>query len=106
MSNSCCIVLFLTDHKNDVLFYHGLNSGTTVHTTLILPFQPLNGRTPSIPYYQVGASSVNEVDKAMTSRNTILEQLITNLHATVNRMANSKRRKVDYQVGDLVFLKL
>ena len=45
----------------------------------------------------------------MVSRNAILQQLKINLHAAVNRMkqvADSKRRDMEFQVGDLVFLKL
>ena len=81
---------------------------TTYHSSIgMTPFQWRP--PPSIPNYQVGASSVNEVDQTMVSRNTILQQLKINLHAAVNRMkqvADSKRRDVDFQVGDLVFLKL
>ncbi|KAA8537164.1 hypothetical protein F0562_029610 [Nyssa sinensis] len=84
---------------------------TTYHSSIgMTPFQALYGRSPlSIPYYQVGASSVDEVDQTMVSRNSILQQLKINLHATVNRMkqvANSKKRHMEFQVGDLVFLKL
>ena len=67
------------------------------------PFQALYGRPPpSIPDYQVGASSVNEVDQTLVSRNAILQQLKINLHAVVNRMkqvADSKRKDMEFQVG-------
>lgn len=74
------------------------------------PFQALYGRLPpSIPHYQIGTSSVNEVDQTLASRDALLQQLKANLHAAANRMkqvADSKRRDVDYQVGDSIFLKL
>jgi len=84
---------------------------TTYHSSIgMTAFQAIYGRPPpSIPNYQVGASSVNEVYQTIVSRNTILQQLKINLHAAVNRMkqvADSKGRDVDFQVGDLVFLKL
>ncbi|KAL5779345.1 hypothetical protein ACOSQ2_010082 [Xanthoceras sorbifolium] len=73
-------------------------------------FQALYGRLPpNISHYEVGSSTVNEVDQALLSRDVILKQLKTNLHVVVNRMkqvADSKRRDVEYQVGDSVFLKL
>ncbi|KAL9394290.1 hypothetical protein Peur_013575 [Populus x canadensis] len=74
------------------------------------PFQALYGRPPpSILNYQIGASSVHEVDQTMISRTSLLRQLKINLQAAINRMkqgADSKRRDVNFQVGDLVFLKL
>ena len=74
------------------------------------PFQALYGRLPpTLPHYQVGTSSVNEVDQNLTSRDALLHQLKDNLHAASNRMkqvANSKRRDIEFQEGDLVFLKL
>ena len=49
--------------------------------------QALYGRPqPSISNYQVGASSVNEVDQTLVSRNAILQQLKINLHVAVNQM--------------------
>ncbi|XP_044465435.1 uncharacterized protein LOC123195686 [Mangifera indica] len=74
------------------------------------PFQALYGRpSSSIPHYQAGVSFIDEVDQTMVSRNTILQQLKANLHAAANQMkqvADSKRRDMEFQVGDLVFLKL
>lgn len=49
------------------------------------------------------------MDQTLASRDALLQQLKANLHAAANRMkqvADSKRRDVDYQVGDSVFLKL
>ncbi|GKC04118.1 transposon ty3-I gag-pol polyprotein [Tanacetum coccineum] len=84
---------------------------TTYHSSIgMTPFQALYGRLPpSIPTYQIGASSVNEVDQAMITRDDVLKQLKDNLHVANNRMkqvADSKRRDVEFQVGDLVFLRL
>jgi len=99
-------------HKwNSFLSWAKFWYSTTYYSSIgMTPFQALYGRPPpSISNYQVGASSVNEVDQTMVSRNTILQQLKINLHAAVNRMkqmADSKRRDVDFQVGDLVFLKI
>ena len=61
---------------------------TTYHSSIgMTTFQALYGRPPpSIPNYQVGASSVNEVDQTLVSQNAILQQLKINLHATINRM--------------------
>ncbi|KAL6313652.1 hypothetical protein AAG906_010070 [Vitis piasezkii] len=68
---------------------------TTYHaSTGMTPFQALYGRLPpTIPHYLMGTTPVHA----------------TNLHAATNRMkqvADSKRRNIEYQVGDMVFLKL
>jgi hypothetical protein len=74
------------------------------------PFQALYGRLPpTIPHYHIGISPVNEVDQQLASRDEFLSLLKANLHAASNPMqqlANSKRRNVEFQVGDWVFLKL
>ena len=84
---------------------------TTYHaSTGMTPFQALYGRLPpTIPNYLMGTTPVHAVDQNLTSRNAILRQLKTNLHAATNRMkqvVDSKRRNIEYQVGDMVFLKL
>jgi hypothetical protein len=84
---------------------------TTYHaSTGMTPFQALSGRLPpTIPHYHIGMSPVNEVDQQLASRDELLSLLKANLHAASNRMqqlANSKRRDVEFQVGDWVFLKL
>lgn len=64
---------------------------------------------PSIPIYQVGFSFPNEVDQALLSYGTILQQLRSNLSVAINRMnqvADSKRSNVEFEVSDYVFLKL
>ena len=84
---------------------------TAYHSsTRMTPFQALYGRLPpTIPQYQVGNSPVNEVDQNLASRDALLQQLKDNLHAASNRMkqvADSKRRDIEFEEGDLVFLKL
>lgn len=52
---------------------------------------------------------MNEVDQSLASRDALLQQLKDNLHAANNRMkqqVDSKRRDIEYQVGEFVFLKL
>lgn len=64
---------------------------------------------PLIPYYPAGASLVAEVHQELLSRNVILQQLKSNLHAVNNRMkqaADAKWRDVEFQIGDSVYLKL
>jgi len=74
------------------------------------PFQALYGRPPpTIPHYHEGSCSVYEVDQSLASLDELLRQLNENLHATSNRMkqqADSKRRDIEYKVGEMVFLKL
>ncbi|KAH9733915.1 hypothetical protein KPL71_017190 [Citrus sinensis] len=84
---------------------------TTFHvSTGMTPFQALYGRTPpTIPFYHVGSSPVNEVDQALLTRDDLLRQLKHNLAMATNRMkqvADKRRRDVEFQNGDLVFLKL
>uniref|UniRef100_A0A6N2LI73 Integrase catalytic domain-containing protein n=1 Tax=Salix viminalis TaxID=40686 RepID=A0A6N2LI73_SALVM len=72
------------------------------------PFQALYGRLPPpIPHYDSGFSPVNEVDQQLTTRVEILRLLKTNLQAANNSMqqvANSKRRDLEFQIGDWIFL--
>lgn len=74
-------------------------------------FQALYGRLPpNIPNYQLDtSSSVNEVDQSLASRDTLLQQLKANLHVANNRMkqvVDAKQRDIEFQEGDMVFLKL
>ncbi|RVW72135.1 hypothetical protein CK203_057978 [Vitis vinifera] len=76
---------------------------TTYHaSTGMTPFQALYGRLPpTIPNYLMGTTPVHAVDQNLTSRNAILRQLKTNLHAATNRMkqvVDSKRRNIEYQI--------
>ena len=57
----------------------------------------------------MGNSPVNEVDQNLASKDALLRQLKDNLHAASNHMkqvADSKRRDIEFEEGDLVFLKL
>ena len=74
------------------------------------PFQALYGRLPpSIPHYTNGLSRGNEVDQSLHNRDEVLQQLKMNLELVATRMkhvADRMRREVEFQVGDLVLLKL
>ena len=55
------------------------------------------------------ACLVKEVDQLLATRDETLRQVKANLHAANNRMqqvVNSKRRELEFQEGDWVFLKL
>ena len=73
-------------------------------------FQALYGRLPlSIPHYTEGLSRVNEVVQSLLTRDEVLQQLKTNLELGASRMkhvAYQRRKEVEFQVGDLVLLKL
>ena len=74
------------------------------------PFQALYGKPPpTVPFYHVGSCPVNEVDQALLTRDDLLRQLKHNLAMAANRMkqmVDKRRRDVEFQSGDLVFLKL
>ncbi|KAH9685457.1 hypothetical protein KPL70_013962 [Citrus sinensis] len=61
---------------------------TTYHiSTGMTPFKALYGRDPpTVPQYHVGTSPVNEVDKALLTRDELLAQLKRNLAIATNRM--------------------
>ncbi|KAA8537021.1 hypothetical protein F0562_029499 [Nyssa sinensis] len=100
--------------SNPYSWHNGLAEfwyNTTYHaSTGITPFQALYGRPPpTIPHYHKGYSPVHEVDQSLVSQDALLRQLKENLSAANNRMkqqVDSKRRHIEYQVGDFVFLKL
>ena len=84
---------------------------TTYHaSTEMTPFQALYGRPPPmISHNQLGLSPVNEIDHKLGSRNDLLKQLKINLQAASNQMkqvADFKRRDIEFNEDDLVFLKL
>ncbi|KAH9680798.1 hypothetical protein KPL71_026691 [Citrus sinensis] len=70
----------------------------------------LYGRPPpTIPIYPLGSSPAHEVDQALRTRDELLVQLKTNLAATANKMkqtTDKKRKEVEFQEGDMVYLKL
>ena len=74
------------------------------------PFLALYGRKPpTLPMYHEGSSPVHEVDQALLTRDELLQLLKSNLAAAINRMkqsADKRRRDVQFQHGDMVYLKL
>ncbi|KAH9770474.1 hypothetical protein KPL71_012393 [Citrus sinensis] len=84
---------------------------TTYHSAIgLTPFQALYGRPPpSVSRYIPGSSNVHEVDKELMSRDDLLKLLKQNLEMAKNRMkqqADRHRRDVQFDIGDLVYLKL
>ncbi|GKA22012.1 ty3-gypsy retrotransposon protein [Tanacetum coccineum] len=74
------------------------------------PFQAVYGRQPlAIIPYPPGSSKVAAVDELLAERDGLLKQLKDSLLSAKNRMevkANRKRRDVEFNVGDLVLVKL
>lgn len=84
---------------------------TTFHSSIgMTPFQALYGRPPPVvPNYKSQETPVAEVDHQLAARNVLLQQLKSILQAAQNRMqqlANPKRRHIEFQKGDWVFLRL
>ncbi|KAH9704605.1 hypothetical protein KPL70_011534 [Citrus sinensis] len=84
---------------------------TTYHeSTSMTPFLALYGRKPpTLPMYHEGSSPVHEVDQALLTRDELLQLLKSNLAAAINRMkqsADKRRRDVQFQPGNMVYLKL
>ncbi|KAG8639326.1 hypothetical protein MANES_14G117021v8 [Manihot esculenta] len=84
---------------------------TSFHISIgVTPYRAFYGRPPpSVPRYEVGHSLFHEVDQMLASRDEILQELKIHLSRAANYMkqvADSKRRDVEFQVGDLVYLKL
>ena len=84
---------------------------TTYHRSPgMTPFQALYGRlSPTIPFYKEGLSPVNEVDQGLRNKDDLIMQLKANLGVTINHMkqtADKNRRDVEFELGDLVLLKL
>ncbi|GJY36212.1 transposon ty3-G gag-pol polyprotein [Tanacetum coccineum] len=84
---------------------------TSVHSsTKMTPFQVVYGRAPPklIPYVP-GTTNVQAVDEYLRDRDELLRQLRVNLLAAQHRMkiqADHHRRDLEFEVGDLVFVKL
>ncbi|GJX69685.1 transposon ty3-G gag-pol polyprotein [Tanacetum coccineum] len=84
---------------------------TSMHTsTKMMPFQVVYGRLPPklVPYIP-GTTKVQEVDEYLCDRDEVLRQLRNNLLAAQNRMkvnADRHRRELEFNVGDLVYIKL
>lgn len=84
---------------------------TTFHaSTGMSPFEALYGRAPPLmPRYEIGSSIVEEIDAQLQDRDEVLSELKENLQAANNhmkQMADRKRRDIEFQVGDWVFLRL
>ena len=71
----CCFVSQQPRKWSSFLPWAEFWYNTTYHSSIgMTHFQALYGRPPpSIPNYQVGASSMNEVDQTLVSRNAILQ---------------------------------
>ena len=74
------------------------------------PFRALYGRDPpTLIRGEISPSPVEEVNHMLAERNLILDELKWQLNKAQDRMrgqANKKRREVEFQVGDRVYLKL
>jgi len=84
---------------------------TTTHSaTGMSPFQVTYGKEPpSIPQYLVGSSSVEAVDSLLSTRQDMLITLRRKLQKVQDQMkasADGKRREVEYQVDDWVYVRL
>lgn len=88
-------------------FWYNTNYHSSLKQT---PFEVLYGRKPPVVIRgDVGYTAVEEVDRLTAERNEVLDELKTQLIGAQNRMkqqADKKRREVEFQVGDLVFLKI
>nr|GEX08375.1 transposon Ty3-G Gag-Pol polyprotein [Tanacetum cinerariifolium] len=84
---------------------------TSTHTsTKLMPFQIVYGRLPPklVPYIRC-TTKVQEVDKYLCDRDEVLRQLRNNLLASQICMkvnADRHRRELEFNVGDLVYIKL
>lgn len=82
---------------------------TTYHSsTGMTPFEAHYGRQPPLmPRYEIGSSLVAEIDEQLQARDELLGELKDHLTTASNRMkqmADRKRRDVEFQVGDWLFL--
>lgn len=84
---------------------------TTFHRALgMTPFQVVYGRKPpSLLYYGDQVTSNATLDEQLRERNMVLLSLREHLRLAQDQMkkyADQKRRHVEYEVGDPVFLKI
>nr|GEU33567.1 reverse transcriptase [Tanacetum cinerariifolium] len=74
------------------------------------PFQALYGRPPpSIPHYTLGSSQVASIDTTLMEHQRLVSLLKVTLQRTCQRMseqANKHRMAKEFQVGDMVYLRL
>lgn len=84
---------------------------SSFHTAIkCTPFRALYGRDPPpLIRYKGQPSPLGAVDQLLMDRDAIMDDLKMHLIRAQQKMqyqANKKRRDVEYQVGDVVFLKL
>lgn len=84
---------------------------TTYHgATQMTPFKALYGRDPPpLLKWKDGSTRVQEVDNQIKEKNLILEELKHHLEKAQERMkyqADKHRRELEFEEGDLVYLKL
>lgn len=88
-------------------YWYNTNYHSSIKTT---PFQALYGREPQVLIRgDADHTSIEEVDRSIAARNDLLKELQEQLLKAQNRMktqANSHRREVEFQVGDMVYLKM
>lgn len=84
---------------------------TTPHmSTKMTPFQALYGRSPP-PLVRVGHNTtmVDSLEQMLRERDTVLDDLRANMIRSQRKMkkaADNKRRDEQFNVGEMVFLKL
>nr|GEU62735.1 transposon Ty3-G Gag-Pol polyprotein [Tanacetum cinerariifolium] len=84
---------------------------TSVHTaTKMMPFQVVYGQpSPKLLPYVPGTTNIQAVNEYLRDRDELLRQLRANLLAAQHRMkiqADHHMRELEFEKGDLVFLKL
>ncbi|CAL2248377.1 unnamed protein product [Prunus armeniaca] len=74
------------------------------------PFQVVYGQPPpTVPVYEAGTTRLDFVDRSLVARDRVLSLLRANLLAAQTRMkvqADKHRTEREFQVGDLVYLRL
>lgn len=88
-------------------YWYNTNYHSSLKTT---PFEALYGRAPPVLVRgDAHHSAIDEVTKLTAERNDMVKELQEQLIKAQERMrtqANKKRRAVEYQVGDMVYLKI
>lgn len=84
---------------------------TSIHTTTgMTPCKVTFGKQPpSITHYLLGTSNIDVVDDFLTSREAIFaiaRKKLLKAQQTMKNFADTKRREVQFEVGDMVLVKL